>query len=464
MNSAPFNPGTPGIATTPGLPPGPPNRPWYTLATILDPDTMIARWLARYGDPFCTSVISGPTVVTCSPEGARSLLTADPDSFAVADPELMLPLIGDKSVLLLSGEQHRTERKLLGPPFHGDRMRAYGALMREIALKYAAAWPLNTPLRALDTTQPISLEVILRAVFGVESDRVDAFRQVIIELVNSFGPLLIFLRALRRPLWGLGPWDRFVAKRDLLDRMLDEEMRRRAAEPKERHDILSLLMAARREDGSPLDRQHLRDELVTLLFAGHETTGLSLAWALYHLHRSPEVLAKLRAELAGSQAALTSQPDAVTQLPYLSAVCSETLRLHPLAPIVPPRLVKRPFEFLGYTLPPGTLVTVGTTRLHKREDLYPDPLAFRPERFIGRTYSPFEYMPFGGGVRRCLGAAFALYEMKIVLAAIVESCRLELASNEPVREIRRNAIMAPSNGVQLVLRERLPGAQARAAS
>ena len=443
-------------SATPGLPPGPPSNPWLTLNAILRPDVMMTRWLEQYGDPFCTSVISGATVISCSPEGARCLLTADPDYFGVADPELMLPLLGDKSLLLLSGEQHRSERKLLGPPFHGDRMRAYGALMREIALKYAARWPLHTPFRALDTTQSISLEVILRAVFGVESDRVEAFRQVIIDLVKSFGPLLIFVRALRRPLLGLGPWDRFVALRDRVDRMLDEEMQRRAAAPQERQDILSLLMAARHEDGSPLDRQHLRDELITLLFAGHETTGLSLSWALYHLHREPEVLAKLRKELADCPPELADKPDAVAQLPYLSAVCSETLRLHPLVPVMPPRLVKRPFPFLGYTLPPGTLVTIGTTRVHKRPELYPEPLAFRPERFLGRTYSPFEYLPFGGGVRRCLGAAFAMYEMKIVLAALVESCRLELASPEPVREVRRNAVMAPANGVQLVLRERLP--------
>lgn len=413
----------------------------------------------RYGDPFCTSAISGPTIITCTPEGARALLTADPELFTVADPELLLPLLGDKSLLLLSGEVHRTERKLLGPPFHGDRMRAYGTLMRDIALKYAAALPLNTPLRALDTTQSISLEVILRAVFGVDSDRVEDFRRVIIDLIAAFGPLLIFFPKLRRSLFGLGPWDRFTARRDRLNRMLEEEMSRRSAAPAQsqnRHDILSLLMAARQEDGSPLPRNHLRDELITLLFAGHETTGLSLAWALYHLHRSPEVLAKLREELAAHPQAVTSQPDVLTQLPYLTAVCHETLRLHPLAPVIPPRELRRPFEFLGYTLPAGLKITVGTMRLHKREELYPDPLTFRPERFIGRTFSPFEYMPFGGGVRRCLGAAFALYEMKIVLATLLSSCRIELASHEPVREVRRNAVMAPSGGVQLVIKERIP--------
>ena len=437
------------------LPPGPAHRPWHTIHAILHPDDALADLQKRYGDPFCTRAISGPTVVTCSPQGARCLLTADPDNFGVADPELTLPLLGDKSLLLISGETHRAERKLLGPPFHGDRMRAYGGLMRDIARKYAAALPLHTPFRAIDTTQAISLEVILRAVFGVESDRLDGFRQVIIDLVAAFGPLIIFFRQLRRPLFGLGPWDRFIMQRDLLDRMLDDEMSRRTTEPKERNDILSLLMAARQEDGTPLPRNQLRDELVTLLFAGHETTGLSLSWALYHLLRSPQTLLKLRQELAEHPQAVASQPDVLTQLPYLSAVCSETLRLHPLAPIIPPRLLQRPFEFLGYKLPAGIKLTVATMRLHKREDLYPEPLAFRPERFIGHTFSPFEYMPFGGGIRRCLGAAFAMYEMKIVLATLISSCRLELASDEPVYEVRRNAVMAPSNGVKLIVKERL---------
>lgn len=435
------------------LPPAGAWRPWHIIQTMLDPDAALLRLVRDVGDPFTDRTLPTPMVFSCTPEGARQLLTADPDLFAVPDPDLLAPFLGIHSLLLLVGDRHRAERKLLNPHFHGDRMRAYGDVVAEIAEAQAASWRLGERFTVLDATQAISLEVILRAVFGVGSDRIDAFRRAVLQFVGTLTPPLFFFRWLRRDLGGRGPWSDFLRARAQLDAMLDAEIaRRRQGDLVGQHDILSLLLQARYEDGGAMSPAQLRDELVTLLFAGHETTAIALAWALYFLHRHPETLQKLLAELA----TLGPRPshEAVATLPYLSAVCNETLRLHPVVPILPPRQLRRPFHFQGYDLPPDLLVSIGTMRLHKREDLYPDPYRFHPDRFVGRSYSAFEYMPFGGGVRRCIGASFALYEMKIVLATILPRHRLILQTHGPVRAQRRNAVMGPSRDLRMALIQR----------
>ena len=226
---------------------------------------------------------------------------------------------------------------------------------------------------------------------------------------------------------------------------------RRAAPDPAREDILSLLLAARDEAGDAMHDDELRDELMTLLFAGHETTAIAIAWACYWLHRHPPVLERLRAEV--DALGDDPQPDAIVRLPYLDAVCNEVLRLHPIAPDVPRQLVG-PLELAGYTLGPPLCVDAAITLLHRREDLYPDPDSFRPERFLARRFGPFEFTPFGGGHRRCIGAAFATYELKIVLATFLRHAHLELAEPGEVRPARRNIVLGPSTGVRMRLRER----------
>ncbi len=438
------------------LPPGPLTTPWQLAQVMFDPDAALLKMVRRYGDPVTDRSAGKPLVFSCMPEGARQILTADPDTFAVPDPEFLTPVLGEHSVLFLVGERHRAERKLVNPHFHGDRMRAYGDAVHEVAERHIAAWRIGETWAALDQMQSISLEVIIRAVFGVTGARVPEFRAAVISWVTAFSPLIVFFRGLRRDFMGHGPWVRLGRARATIDRMLDEEIASRrqilASGGQPGADILSRLMAARYDDGSAMSDAQLRDELLTLLFAGHETTAISLSWALYYLLSDPALYARVRAEVD----ALGSKPaaEAIVQLPLLSAVCSETLRLHPVVPILPPRRLQRPFQFLGYELPPDVMVSIGTLRLHKREDLYPKPYAFIADRFLHRTYSAFEYMPFGGGVRRCIGASFALYEMKIVLATILRTTQLSLATDRPVRDQRRNAVLGPSHNLKLLLASR----------
>ena len=437
-----------------GLPPGPRPTPWLTLQAMLDPDAVLRKFAVEYGDPVTDRSVGRPVVFSSTPEGARQLLTADPDTFAVPDPEFLTPLIGEHSVLFLVGARHRAERKLLNPHFHGDRMRAYGEAIAEIVERHHTAWRISEPWSALDQMQSISLEVIIRTVFGVEHARVPEFRQAVIAWVEAFSPFLVFFRGLRS--LPVGPWAKMQRARAAIDRLLDEEItaRRQALSGGATlgQDILSRLITARYDDGSAMTDAQLRDELITLLFAGHETTAITLCWALYYLHRDPALLARVRAELAGLGKPLPVE--AVPSLPLLSAVVNETLRLHPVVPILAARQLNRPFVFLGYELPPGTLVSIGTLRLHKREDLYPNPYAFVPDRFLARSFSAFEFMPFGGGVRRCIGASFALYEAKIVLATLLTTCELSLATDRPVRDRRRNLVLGPSKNLRFVLASR----------
>jgi cytochrome P450 len=250
------------------------------------------------------------------------------------------------------------------------------------------------------------------------------------------------------PFFGHSPWDRFRRAKEVLSAMIYAEIENRRRSGTSGADILSLMLAARHEDGSAMTDEELRDELLTLLFAGHETTGIALAWSIYWLLRHPDCMNRLLAEI--DALGNNPEPEQIGRLPYLDAVVSETLRLHPIVPDVPRKLT-RPFEIGGYVLPEGTGVAVATAMIHTRPDLYPDPERFKPERFLERRYSPFEFTPFGGGARRCLGAAFATYEMKIVLATLLSHHRLVLTEKADVRPGRRNVVLGPATGVHVKL-------------
>ena len=413
----------------------------------------LAAMQRKYGDPFTIPALNGTLVITGDPRYVQQIFSADPDTFSPFGAGAIEPVTGSNSLLLLSGIRHRRERKLLVPPFHGARMRAYGETIREAALAGMASWRTGQPFAMQDTTQWISLEVIVRAVFGVQdAARIEAVRAAIIELVAAAVPSLLFFTWLRRPWGGLGPYNRFARARSRLDALIFGEVAARRARPDVvGEDILSLLFAARDEDGRGMSDQELRDELMTLLFAGHETTGVALAWACYWLHRDPAALERLRAEVDALGDA--PEPEAIAKLSYLDAVCNEVLRLHPIVPDVP-RMLARPFELAGYSLAPPYGVAAATTLVHRREELYPEPDRFRPERFLERRFSPFEFLPFGGGHRRCIGAAFATYELKIVLATFLRHARLELAEAGEVAPARRNVVIGPATGVRMTLRER----------
>jgi cytochrome P450 len=434
-------------------PPGPKIALVQTFRYARDAYGYLLDCHKRWGDTFLIPALNGPLVMVCAPAEIQQVFAADPDTFVPFGADSYTPLLGERSLLALSGQRHRRERKLLTPAFHGARMRAYAATIRRAALAAMDQWRPGEVFTMQRSTQWISLEVILRAVFGVQDEqRIAEFRRAIVDMVDAAVPSLMFFKFMRRPWGGLSPYNRFVEVMARMEALIFGEIAARRGRPEVvGEDILSMMLAARHEDGSGMSDLELRDELLTLLFAGHETTGIALAWACYWLHRDPAALERARAEVD----ALGDDPDpeALAKLPYLDAVCSETLRLHPIAPDVP-RTLARPLEVGGYQLAPPLGVAVTTTVLHQREALYPEPTKFRPERFLERRFSAFEYTPFGGGARRCIGAAFATYELKIVLATFLRGAHLELAEPGEVRPQRRNLVIGPGSGVRMRLRER----------
>jgi cytochrome P450 family 110 len=431
------------------LPPGPSNSISLTISYFRDPIGCMVPVAKKWGDTFTLSGL----VFTGSPAGIKTIYSADPDTFAPFNEDFSV-FLGKYSLILQHGAEHKRARRLMMPPFHGARMRAYGEQMCRLTDQHTVDWKKDQKVPTYDVMQKISLDVILSAVFGVsEPARMAELAKVLTDLLNGFSPLLAIIPALRREFGGIGPYATLQRRRRILYDQLDALIT--IAREKPREDILSLLTQARYEGDQPLSDEEIRDQLFLMVIAGHETTAISIAWALYLLHR-PEnaaVLERLRAELE----TLGKEPDiaALDKLPYLDAVCQETLRRYPIAPAPAPRKLLKPLELLGYSLPAGTGVSAAIGVAHFREDVYPDPLSFKPERFLERKFSPFEYLPYGGGARRCLGAAMASYEMRLVLGTIMKRFRLRLASLKPDPGKVRAANAGPAHGVHMIVEERL---------
>ena len=444
------------------LPPGPAKFSWvdFVRAGLLDPIPTMDRFVAEYGDTIRFPSPNGLITVTSNVEAIRAIYTAEPDTFDAWGGAVGEPVFGTTGLVVTAGARHRRDRKLLTPPFNATTMRAYGHAIVEATRSEAARLVSGRRFSALQVTQDIALEVIIRVVFGVEgADRVAQVRAAVLELIESLNPVLFLFPKLRRPLAGVGPWARNRRAVKALDALLREEIRARRAGADERQDILALMLRARYDDGTAMEEPAILDQLRTLLFAGHETTAVALAWTLYWLHREPQTLARALDEID----ALGPDPDPneVAALPYLDAACCEGLRLDP--PVADTgRQTRAPFDMAGFTIPAGEGIGPSPMMLHRREDIYPEPERFRPERFLERKFSPFEYIPFGGGSRRCLGAAFAMYEMKIVLGTFLRENRLQIApgTRAPVHA-RRGLTLGPRGGVPMIL-ERRRGAPIRA--
>ncbi|WP_414624340.1 cytochrome P450 [Calothrix sp. CCY 0018] len=446
--------------STSKLPPGPQNR--FLLGkfqSIIKPLETLEKQARIYGDIFMISVgpSNTPQVVVSNPEGIEQIFTANLEKLdSGGEAGVKLPLLGQHSILALSGSRHKRERKLLMPPFHGERMRAYGELMHNLTEQVTSQWKIGETLSIRSSMQAISFEVILKAVFGLESGlRYEQLKELLMAWMNPKKPivqtLMLLFPALQKDLGDWSPWGSFLRLRQKMDELIFAEIRERWSKlDSSRTDILSLMMAARDENDEPMTEVELRDELMTLLVAGHETTATSLSWAFYWIHQQPLVLEKLRQELDN----LGDNPEAndMMKLPYLNAVCQEALRIYPVVNFGLPRIVKSPLEIMGYQLEPGTIVSACIYLTHHREDLYPEPKQFKPERFLERQFSPNEYLPFGGGNRRCLGYAFALFEMKLVLATILSRWQLELADSKPVKPVRKGILMSPKDGVRMVVK------------
>jgi cytochrome P450 family 135 len=412
------------------LPPGPAMpRAVQTAIWARRAQWMLAECRRRYGDTFRLDIAyEGTWILLSHPDDVRRVFTGDPKILHAGEANgILRPVLGDNSVLLLDDAPHMEQRKLMLPSFHGERMKRYGDLMSEIAAAEIERWPRAEPYRLRPRMQAMTLEIILRAVFGVgEGDRLEQLRQQLRRMLDmTTDPRrLVFLLALGpERIRRFPPFRREVERVDRLvyDVIAD---RRAAGDLSERVDILSLLLQARHEDGSPMSDRELRDELVTLLVAGHETTATALAWAVERLARHPEKLDRLAAEVAAGEDA------------YLKAVIVETLRLRPVISIVN-RTLKEPFEVGGYTLPAGVKVAPCIYLVHRRADVYPEPERFLPERFLEQPPGTYTWIPFGGGVRRCLGGAFAQFEMEVVLRELVSRTRIRPARPGSERVFRR---------------------------
>jgi cytochrome P450 family 135 len=434
-------------ATRPELPPGPDwSLPRTTWRWWNEPLRTLEECRARYGDMFTIRLPhEGTWVFVSDPEAVKQVFTGDPNLLhAGAANIVLLPVLGEQSVLLLDEPEHMAQRKLMLPPFHGKRMQAYREVMAEAAAREIVRWPTDAPVRMRPRMQAVTLEVILRAVFGIEEG------ERLVRLRGQLRSTLNLLSNPRRALFMvvLGP-DRlrrfppFRRKLDRVDRLLFEEIssRRGAADLAERDDILSLLLQATHEDGRPMSDRELRDELMTLLVAGHETTATGLSWAIELLARHPEELERLEADVAEGDGA------------YLDAVIKETLRLRPVISLVLRKLVE-PMEIGGRLLPAGVSVAPSIYLMHRRPDIYPEPERFRPERFLEQPAGTYTWIPFGGGVRRCLGGAFAEFEMQVVLRQLVSRRSLRPIGTEPEHSVRSTITNVPSRGAEVIAASR----------
>jgi cytochrome P450 len=419
-----------------------------TVGTWVRPMAFLERSRRRHGRRFTVRLIGQPPMVMISdPQEIKEVFQAPADVLHPGEGARILePLVGRHSVILLDEGPHLEQRKLMLPAFHGERMQRLSGLMRELAEHEVESWPREEVVVLHPRLQRLTLEIILRAVFGLErGSQLDALRGLLTKILAFSESPLSLLPPLPRALSRFGPpaqLERLIAEVDELIYELIDERRR---EGEEGDDVLALLLAARHEDSSPMPPEELRDELMTALVAGHETTASQLAWAFERLAREPAVLGRLRDELDGGQ-----------EESYLTATINEILRLQPVLPNAEPRLVKKPVEIGGVLYPPGVALFANAYLVHHDPAIYPDPYALRPERFLGEQPGTYSWIPFGGGRRRCLGASFALLEMKIVLRAVLQHCELSAPSSRRERTRRRSITISPAEGCRVILCDRLP--------
>jgi cytochrome P450 len=439
------------------LPPGPRTpTAFQSIGWWSRPTAYMERCRARYGKRFTIRLLGqSPFVILSDPDEIKQVFTAPPDVLHPGEGARILePVIGANSVILLDEDPHMRQRKLLLPAFHGEKMQRLSGLMGELAEREVASWPTGEPTPLHGRLQRLTLEVILRAVFGLQRGaQLDELRDLMTEVLAFGENPISLLPPAQRLLAGRGPvgrMERVGARADELIFALIEERRQDSSDGE---DVLSMLLGARDEDGEPMSPAELRDELVTALVAGHETTASQLAWALERIAREPSVQKRLHDELDdGSDDA------------YLTATINEILRRRPVVPNAEPRLVKQPVQIGDIEYQPGVVLFASAYLVHHDAAIYPDPYAFRPERFLDQTPGTYTWIPFGGGRRRCLGASFALLEMKIVLRAALTRYELRSTGGPPEITRRRGITFSPSGGSRVILDERTPSASARSSA
>lgn len=405
----------------------------------------------RYGEPFTLQLLGlGTVVVVSEPQSMKQLSAADSEIYVAGEANApMAPVLGRHSLILLDHDAHMEQRRLLLPPLHGDRLQSYTELMSEIAAREIGSWNDTKPFALLPRMLTLTLHVILDVVFGLDRDdpRLARMHSVLPTFLHRAQVLVSWAAMSQREIWPFRPRARFLEVRRQLDEAIYEVIRERRDQPSldRRTDVLSMLCEATHSDGSPMTDEEIRDELLTLIMTGHDTTGNGLSWTMDQLHRNPPIMERLKDELdAGDQT-------------YVQAVIQESLRIRPVLPAFA-RVITKPQKFSGRTLPADTAVIGAVALTHHREDLYPEPSVFRPERFLGREAPPYSWMPFGGGVRRCIGASLSLLEMRYVLPHLVRA-PLELVAKRPEKTLAMGVVLKPARGVRVRLTGPVNGAK-----
>jgi cytochrome P450 family 110 len=416
---------------------------WQLINWIANPMEFQRRYSQKYGDIFSMHLSGiGSSVIIGNPQAIEEIFNQDSKFDIGRGNDLAKPLLGQNSLMLMDGSRHRRERKLLMPPFHGEKLEAYAKQICLITEEIISQWQVGQRFTARSAMQKVSLEVILQIVFGLsEGERYQQLKLLLtawVDMIDSPLPSsMLFLRFLQKD-WGMWtPWGRMKQRQrkihDLLQALIIEK---RTKQDDRRGDVLSLMMAARDENGQAMSNSELIDELLTILFAGHETTATTLAWAFYQIHRNPDILEKLLSEL--DSLGDNYNPMEIARLPYLTAVCKETLRMYPILPVLFPRIAKSSIKIAGYEFDAETTLVPSIYLVHYCEDLYPNAQHFKPERFLNRQYSAGEY-------------ALAQLEMKLVLAKVLSKHQLALIDNQPVKVQRRGFTLAPAGGVRMVM-------------
>jgi cytochrome P450 len=433
------------------LPPGPKVPASLQMAgSWLRPTAVSLRARERYGKRFSVRLLGQPPFVVLSdPEDIKQVFQAPPEVLHPGEGARILePIVGPNSVILLDEKPHLEQRKLMLPAFHGDAMQSLAELMTGLTEREIASWPQEQPIALHPRLQQLTLEIVLRAVFGLEQGaQLDRLRGLLTQVLEFAENPISLLPFAQRALAGRGPMGRLERLGEETDRLIFELIDERRREDAHGPDVLTLLLSARHEDDSPMSPAELRDELVTALVAGHETTASQLAWGFELLSRQPDVTARLAREL-------DEDPDSA----YLTATIHEIMRMRPVLMNAEPRLVKQQVEIGGVSYPPGAVLIASAYLVHHDPDIYPQPNAFRPERFLesegGKAPGTYTWLAFGGGRRRCLGASFAMLEMKIVLREVIRGNLLVAVGETPERARRRSITISPSRGCELILRER----------
>ncbi|URD53875.1 cytochrome P450 [Chroococcidiopsis sp. CCNUC1] len=429
------------------------------LQLMSDPLRYLDRLGQQYGHLFTTAFGPISVVLVSDPEALKEIFTNTKEITAPGDfSKILAPIVGTNGLLLLSGAHHRQRRKLLMPAFHGMRIQAYVQQICALTRQTFDRLPVGKPFLAYPTLQTIALDLITEVVFGLQTGVRDRQLKRLLPLLmncarSPYVELALAIPALQRDLGKWSPWGYFLYLRHQFEQLLDDEIneRRRQADST-RPDVLTELIFARDETGRSLTNEEIRDIFPSLLFAGRDASSAALSWVLYWVHRLPEVRDRLLQEL--SDLGELPEPLKIVQLPYLTAVCNEALRIYPTQVVTFPRRVESPVELMGYHLEPGTVIRGNIYLTHQRPDLYPNPQEFRPERFLERQFSAYEFLPFGGGTRRCPGEVLALFEMKLILATILSHYQLTLATQQPEYPKRRGVNFPPKGGVKAIVTAR----------